>query len=61
MMGERDIEITIDIVNLRYVFRGFDAIKDLKTFCDDNASEECGELACELPNSPEVPTVVTDG
>ena len=38
--GKAEIELEISIVNLTYRFRGFDAIRDLKEFCDEHASEE---------------------
>jgi hypothetical protein len=37
-MSENDVELYVDIVNLRYKLVGFNAIKDFKEWLDNNAS-----------------------
>lgn len=37
-MKEHDIEIQVDVVNVRYILRGFRAIESLKVWLDENAS-----------------------
>ena len=53
-----EIELEISIVNLTYRFRGFDAIRDLKEFCDAHASE--GKSFDEEPDIP-APVCGTEG
>lgn len=36
--GKAEIELEVSIVNLTYLFRGLDAIRELKEFCDEHAS-----------------------
>lgn len=54
-----EIELTVSIVNLTYLFRGLDAIRDLKDFCDEHASNVESESEVDddaaVPPSPSVP------
>ena len=37
-MSENDVEIYVDVVNLRYKLVGFNAIREFKEWLDNNAS-----------------------
>ena len=54
-----DVELRISILNINYTFRGFNAISDLKEFCDDRCSESRdGSGPCEIDEPPDCPTPV---
>jgi hypothetical protein len=59
-MSENDIEIHVEIVNLRYKLVGFTAIREFKEWLDEHASS-CTNgnggyaEACDAPDTPSTP------
>ena len=46
-----EVELRISILNVEYIFKGFNAISDLKKFCDELCSDsrDCyGEAGCTV-------------
>jgi hypothetical protein len=53
----QDVEMRVQILNLTYVFRGFQSLLELKEFCDEHASAYPSNDAPEWHTYPESPSV----
>ena len=61
-MSENDIEMHVEILNLRYKLVGFTAIREFKEWLDANASScHNGNGGCDYPDSvrAEPPSLLT--
>lgn len=38
-LRDHEIEVSVEVLNVTYVFRGMDAIKDLMDFCNEQSSD----------------------
>jgi hypothetical protein len=56
-----EIEFRLDILNLRYTFRGMDAFRALKEFCDAECSEVGNVWDPPICDSPTVETATDSG